>query len=195
MRGRVGQRADDLEQLNHRAGPAVRDDQRQRVRVRRPHVDEVDVLAVDLGLELRQRVQPRFARTPVVIGRPVAGELLDRGQLHALRPVFDQLRGGPARRGDAPPKVGDRFVGHVDLEGTDVSFGGHKSPPPGLVSRWRTAGPVGSGRAFQGHDLRPAPAEWLVSAHSCRSGRCVERVTSLARYPGLRRAPTWRAPT
>jgi hypothetical protein len=31
--GRVSQRADDLEQLDHRAGPAVRDDQRQRVLV------------------------------------------------------------------------------------------------------------------------------------------------------------------
>jgi hypothetical protein len=39
VRGRVGERADDLEQLDDRAGPAVRHDQRQRVRVRRPHVD------------------------------------------------------------------------------------------------------------------------------------------------------------
>ena len=42
VRGRVGQRADDLEHLDHRAGPAVRDDQRQRVLVLRPDVDEVD---------------------------------------------------------------------------------------------------------------------------------------------------------
>jgi hypothetical protein len=34
VRGGVGQRVDDLEHLDHRAGPAVRDDQRQRVRVR-----------------------------------------------------------------------------------------------------------------------------------------------------------------
>ena len=33
VRGRVGQRADGLEQLDHRAGPAVRHDQRQRVLV------------------------------------------------------------------------------------------------------------------------------------------------------------------
>ncbi len=32
-----------FEQLDDRAGPAVRHDQRQRVRVRRLHVDEVDV--------------------------------------------------------------------------------------------------------------------------------------------------------
>ena len=34
VRGRVGERADDLEQLDDRAGPAVRDDQRHRVLVR-----------------------------------------------------------------------------------------------------------------------------------------------------------------
>ena len=123
VRGRVGERADDPEQLDHRAGPAVRDDQRQRVRVRRPDVDEVDVHPVDLGRELRQRVQPRLARAPVVIGRPVAGELLDRRQLHALRPVFDQLLGGPARRRDAPPQVGQVLVRHMHLERADGGVG------------------------------------------------------------------------
>jgi hypothetical protein len=52
VRGRVGERADDLEQFDDRAGPAVRDDQRQRVLVRRLDVDEVDVHPVDLGREL-----------------------------------------------------------------------------------------------------------------------------------------------
>ena len=49
----VDQRPEDVEELDHRARPTVRDDQRQRVGVRRPRVDEVEVLAVDLGLELR----------------------------------------------------------------------------------------------------------------------------------------------
>ena len=35
VRGRVGERANGLEQLDHRAGPAVRHDQRQRVLVLR----------------------------------------------------------------------------------------------------------------------------------------------------------------
>ena len=133
VRGRVGQRADGLEQLDDRAGPAVRHDQRQRIRVRRLHVDEVHVLTVDLGLELRQRVQPRLASAPVVLGRPVAGELLQRSQLHALRAIGNQFLRGPARRGDAPPKVGDRFLRHVDPEGPGSGFAGHNSPPPGLV--------------------------------------------------------------
>jgi hypothetical protein len=56
VRRRIGERADGLEQLNDRAGPPVRHDQRQSVLVRRPHVDEVDVHPVDLGRELGQRV-------------------------------------------------------------------------------------------------------------------------------------------
>ena len=125
VRGRVGERADRLEQLDDRAGPAVRHDQRQRVLVPRPHVDEVDAGAVDLGRELRQRVQPRLAPAPVVVGRPVARQRLQRRQLHALRPICDQLLAGPAHRVDAAPKVGDRFFGHVDLEGTDFGVAGH----------------------------------------------------------------------
>jgi hypothetical protein len=52
--GGVGERLDDLQLLDDRAGPAVRDDERQRVLVARPDVEEVDVEAVDLGGEVRQ---------------------------------------------------------------------------------------------------------------------------------------------
>jgi hypothetical protein len=51
--GRVGERADGLEQLDDRAGPTMRHDQRQRVLMLRPDVDEVDLDPVDLGRELR----------------------------------------------------------------------------------------------------------------------------------------------
>ena len=180
VRGRVGQRADGLEQLDDRAGPAVRHDQRQRVLVPRLHVDEVDVHPVDLGLELRQRVQSRLAPAPVVIGRPVAGELLDRRQLHALRPIGDQLPGGPARRGDAPPKVGDRFFGHVDPEGTDFSFVGHKSVSTSLD--WLTTTDGWTGRLrheVPGQWRPPAPAELAVRPQDSGSGGRVAPVTCL----------------
>jgi len=137
--GRVGERPDDPEHLDDRAGPAVRDDQRQRVLVPGPDVDEVDVQPVDLGHELRQRVQLRLAPAPVVVGGPVAGELLDRGQLHALRPVPDEFSRGPARRGDAPPQAGDRFPGHVDPEWPDVSFVRH-NVGPFVMARYRRSG-------------------------------------------------------
>src|SRR5918995_1506387 len=53
VRGRVGQRADRLEQLDYRAWPAMGHDQWQRILMPRPDVDEVDVDPVDLGRELR----------------------------------------------------------------------------------------------------------------------------------------------
>ena len=58
VRGRVRERADDLEQLDDRAGPPVGDDQRQRVLVGRPDVDEVDADPVDLRGELGEGVEP-----------------------------------------------------------------------------------------------------------------------------------------
>ena len=50
----IGQRLDDLQLLDDRAGPAVRDDERQRILMLRADVDEMDVQPVDLGDELRQ---------------------------------------------------------------------------------------------------------------------------------------------
>ena len=116
VRGRVRQRADRVEQLHDRAGPAVGHDQRQRILMLRPHVDEVDVHAVDLGRELRQRVQPRFDAPEVVVGRPVSGELLEGRQLDALRAIVDEFLAGPARRLDAPAEVGDLLLRDIDVE-------------------------------------------------------------------------------
>jgi hypothetical protein len=126
VRGRVGKRADDPEQLDNRAGPAVRDDQRQRVLVPRLGVDEVDAEAVDLGRELRQRVQFRLAVAPVVAAAPVRNQVLDRRQLHTLRPICDGLLAGSARGRDTPLEVGQVFVRHVDLKRADGGVGhGH----------------------------------------------------------------------
>ena len=124
--GRFGQRIDHLEQLDHRSRPAVRDDQRHRVRVTRLDVDEVDVHAVDLRHELRKGVQLRLRLSPVVVRRPVADELLERRELHALRPIVDELLGGPAGRREAPLEVGEVSIRHVDAERPDcgvVVFG------------------------------------------------------------------------
>src|SRR5690349_23422537 len=55
---RSGQRIDDFQLLDDRSRPTVRDDQRQRVRLLRLDVDEMDVDAVDGGDELRQRGEP-----------------------------------------------------------------------------------------------------------------------------------------
>src|SRR4029453_18117385 len=63
---------------------------------------------------------------PVVVGLPVAGELLDRRQLHALRPVVDELLAGQPRCVDAPAQLVQLLLRNVDLEGPDpgCGFGG-----------------------------------------------------------------------
>ena len=98
VRGRVGERADDVQHLDDRTRPAVGDDHRQGVLVTRPDVDEMDVEAVDPGQELRDGVQPGLEPPEVVVAAPVPDELLHRRQLHALRRVVDGLLLGPARR-------------------------------------------------------------------------------------------------
>lgn len=137
VRGRVGERADGPEQLDDRARPAVRHDQRQGVLVLRPYVDEVDLDAVDDGRVLRQGVQLRLARAPVVVGRPVAGQLLDRRQLHALGAIGDQLSGGPARGRDPAPHVVDYFFRRVEPKGADLVVVRHVLHLPGRVDRHR----------------------------------------------------------
>ena len=121
--GRVGEGSDDLEHLDHRAGPTMRDDHRQGVLVLRADVDEVDVHAVDLGHELRQRVELRLTAPPVVPVQPVAGERLSGRQLHALRAVGDQLLARPPRCGNSTAQVVDRLLRKLDVEGPDLGRG------------------------------------------------------------------------
>ena len=81
----IGQRIDDLQLLDDRAGPSVRDDERQRVFMFRTNVNEMNVEPIDLGDEMRQGIQFRLALAPIVIRRPIAREFLHRRELHALR--------------------------------------------------------------------------------------------------------------
>ena len=71
MSRRVGQRPDDVPELHHRTRPAVRDDQRHRVRCGRTHVQEMHPRPVDRGDELVEPVQPRLVHPPVVFVAPV----------------------------------------------------------------------------------------------------------------------------
>src|SRR5262249_5343253 len=105
--------------------------------VRLLNVNEVDVPAVDLRLELRQRVQPRLTPAPVVIGRPVARERLHRRQLHALRPIIDELLRGPARRGDATAQLVDLPLREVDLERSNLHCGAYVATHDTLPSSRR----------------------------------------------------------
>ena len=115
----IGERLDDLQLLDDRAGPAVRHDQRQGVFVLRADVDEVDVQPVDLGDEVRHGVEPRLDLAPVVVGLPVAQDLLDGLERHALRKIGDGLLLGQPGLRQAAAQVGQLRLRNVDAEGSN----------------------------------------------------------------------------
>jgi hypothetical protein len=80
-------------------------------------VDEVDVYTVDLGDELRQRVQPLRNAPEVVLVEPVAADGLQGRRLNALRAVGDELLAWPARRSYAPAQVVDPLLRNSTLNG------------------------------------------------------------------------------
>jgi hypothetical protein len=93
---RVRESPDDLDELDDRAGPAVCDDERQCLGMRRANVEEMDAEPVDHSAELRQGVQPGLGSAPVVLVGPVVAELPQVGARHALRPVVNRLGLRPA---------------------------------------------------------------------------------------------------
>jgi len=165
--GRVGQRADSLQQLDDRAGPAVCHDQRQRVLMPGPDVDEVDIHPVDLGRELRQCVQSCLAGAPVVLGREVAGDLPQRRQLHALRPILDELLGGPACRREAPAEIIKLGLRCAVGEGSDGAVLGGCFSGAGRTSGKET----GSGCGGRGSQNATPRGYGLLLAHD-NSPRC-----------------------
>jgi hypothetical protein len=96
----------DLEHCSDRVGPAVRDDDREGVLVCRASVNEVDIYAVDLGDEIREGVDPRFALAPVVVACPIPCKLLDRRERHSLRHVCDRFFLRQPCALNAPPQFG-----------------------------------------------------------------------------------------
>ena len=124
MRRRIDERVDDLQLLDDRAGPTVRDDERQRIVMLRAGVDEVDVQSVDLGDEVRIGIQLRLDLTPVVFVRPIAEDLLNGCERHALRIVGDGLALRQAGCRQAVAEIDESFLRNVDAEGPDgVTFG------------------------------------------------------------------------
>ena len=85
----------------------------------RANVDEVDIEFVDLGDELRQGIELRFDLAPVVVSAPIADQLLQFCELHALRPVVDRLLVRPSRGGDAPAQVENGLFGNTNGEGAE----------------------------------------------------------------------------
>ena len=122
MCGGIGQRIDDLHLLDDRAGPSVRDDQRQRIFMFRTNVNEMNVQPIDLGDELRQGVQFRLDLAPVVICRPIARERLNRRELHALRCIRDRFPFRPPCRVDAPAQFGQFRFRNIHTKRTNCGL-------------------------------------------------------------------------
>src|SRR5882724_790482 len=91
MRRRICQRLNDLEEFDHRTGPAVSNNDRQRVRMTRTDVQEMDIDAVDLCAILTKAVQHRLAATPVITRPPILQKRPELGEWNALRPIIYRL--------------------------------------------------------------------------------------------------------
>src|ERR1041384_1137366 len=122
MGGWIGQRLDDLHLLDDRAGPAMRDDHRQRIFMLRTNVNEMDVEAIDLCDEVRHGFQFCLALTPVVVRSPITRELLYRRELHALRCVCHLFGIWPPGRVDALSQIRKLSIRKVELKRTNGSF-------------------------------------------------------------------------
>jgi hypothetical protein len=118
----IRQRLDDLQLLDDRAGPSVRNDERHRLVMLGSGVNEVNVQPIDLGDELRKGVQSGLYLAPVVFGRPISRERLRRRQLHALRCIRDRFPFGPLGRLDAPAQVRELRFRNVHLERTNIAL-------------------------------------------------------------------------
>src|SRR5438132_4875968 len=119
VRRGMGQWIDNLQLLDDRAGPPVRDDERQRILMFRANVNEMNVEPIDLGDEMRQGVQFRLDLAPVVICPPIAREFLHRRKLHALRWILDRFPLRPLCRAYAPAQIDERLFWNVDSEWAD----------------------------------------------------------------------------
>jgi hypothetical protein len=130
---RVGERVDEAEVLHRGVGPAVGEDQRRGVGLGGEDVQEVDVLPVDGGGELRVGVQPRFPCPPVVAGLPVLDQVLhvverdpvlparrDGTRLHPSPALLGRQLVGPAGAGQTIVQVVEVGLGYVDPERPDL---------------------------------------------------------------------------
>ncbi|MNL26641.1 hypothetical protein D3C87_1481760 [compost metagenome] len=153
----------------------MRDDDRQRVAVLRAHVDEMNVETVDLGDELRRRVEPGLDPAPIVVRLPVLRELAHCRKLHALRGVGDCLALGPLRRPDAPSQIDEAGLRHMHAQRADGRAAGWIAGRAGDPDAWRALagkgefaqGPAGDGCRCRTHGIADkAAARW-------RLGKCI----------------------
>ena len=79
---------DDTVKLEHRARPAMRHQHRLGGRARSLHMDEMELVAVDLRMEVRKAVQHLLGGAPVERLRPVGAKCPHIGHVGAIGPAI-----------------------------------------------------------------------------------------------------------
>ena len=162
----------------------------------RANMNEVDVQPVDLGDELRQGVQSRLARAPVVLRRPIAREFLNHCERHALRLIPDGLFLGPVRGRDASAEVCQSLIGMSTWNGR-ISVGGlDGATHDDLRSSVQSDQPP-SGRCFWCQmALTPPPFRPVATTSSPPSwfnAKAMPVNSDMNRSPPVRDFPSWQA--
>jgi hypothetical protein len=82
-------------------------------------MDEVQLDAGEVRLELGQRVDACFVRPPIEFLFPISGQVTDRSQAGPGRPCREGRLVGQARARQALAQVGQRVIGNVKFERSD----------------------------------------------------------------------------
>ena len=134
----IGQARDQLVELPDRAGPAVREQQRVRIRADAGLVDEVQVDARERDLELLERVELRLLGAPVEAVAPVLDERAQIVQVRAVGPLGAGNLVRPAGAREPAAQVVQNLVGDVESERLGHRLD-HASLPPGTGSHGRAS--------------------------------------------------------
>src|SRR5216684_5236379 len=125
---RIGEARNELEKLEHRAGPTVQQKQRHGVGGDAGHMQVVQVDAVERDAELRKSVQRGFRGSPVKMVAPVFGEFAEIDDIGAIGPWITGRLVGEARAGETVAQIGD--VGVRDTQREWGGFDGHDPARP-----------------------------------------------------------------
>src|SRR5439155_5990499 len=116
----IGQEWHERKQLDERARPAMGQDQRNAVPVSGPLMDEVDMDAIELGLELIDRVQLALLCAPIEPVGPIRKQLFKVLKISPLLPGIPWCLIRPARVADTLSEVREDLVLDLDRERGDV---------------------------------------------------------------------------
>src|SRR6266851_1701411 len=106
-------------------------------------MQKVDADAIQVGVELRESVEPGFDSAPVVIARPIFADFLHVLEGNPLRQIRNGLQVGPARSAQALFQILEIRVAHMNLEPLDFIAHGLRRQcwlaPYGAFSMMRTS--------------------------------------------------------